>query len=295
VIGGVPVATVVSSGGAMSFAKNLWDRVFSRTPVSTPAPTPTPTPTSASVPTQVPTPVSKGTGPVQAMWKSADVDVPIVVTGILGTDPKTGKTFYSIEGSMSGVASDEIIWSTQKFSQTPAPTPTTTPVPIPTPVSTPFSMSIPTISTMPVPTRIPSLTITSTPIPTPTRIPTPVPVPTPTPTPTQIPTQVPTPVPPMIITPIQPKPIVLFPPIPSFGSGGGAATGGGRGYGLSDLGFWEFGDFYSGVHPLTGKLTKVKVSKKIRYGDVPRTIVRSRVSGSEVSSDVPYYKRRVTA
>ena len=87
--------------------------------------------------------------------------------------------------------------------------------------------------------------------------------------------------------------------IPGVGLGGGAATGS-KGYMPQDLGYWEFGfgkygELYSGVDPLTGKLVHVKSKKRIRYGDVPRTVLRSRTSGSKVSSDTPYYKKEYVA
>jgi len=83
---------------------------------------------------------------------------------------------------------------------------------------------------------------------------------------------------------------------------GGGGGGGGIGYDTSDLGYWEFGEMYAGVHPLTGKLVRVKSKRRIRYGDVPRTVyrkkkpsvIRSRISGN-VNSDTPFYKEEYSA
>ena len=95
---------------------------------------------------------------------------------------------------------------------------------------------------------------------------------------------------PPYVPPVPPPTLPLIIPPPFGGLGGGLVTGG-AGRMPQDLGYWEFGEFYAGVHPLTGKLVKVRRKKKIRYGDVPRTVIRSRVSGSKVNSDSPYYKR----
>jgi hypothetical protein len=86
------------------------------------------------------------------------------------------------------------------------------------------------------------------------------------------------------------------PALPSLG-GGGPIIGGGEG--IQDLGYWEFGDMYAGVHPLTGKLVTVRAKKRIRYGDVPRTVYRSKVIRSKISgstnSDTPFYKEEYAA
>ena len=103
------------------------------------------------------------------------------------------------------------------------------------------------------------------------------------------------------VPPSEPPPPIIPPPVWS-GLGGGVATTR-KGYMPQDLGYWEFGEFYSGVHPLTGKLVKVRSKKRIKYGDVPRTVtrnsksrvIRSRVDGGDVGSDSPYYKGRYSA
>lgn len=133
-----------------------------------------------------------------------------------------------------------------------------------------------------------------------TPAPTPYPwlVPTPTPTPIPIVTQTlpvppspppPAPVPPPPIPKPPWEPIPILPP-PLSGLGGGVATGGGAAR-PHHLGYWEFGEFFAGVHPLTGKLVRVRSKRRVKYGAVPRTVVRSRTSGSKVSSDTPYYKK----
>jgi len=180
--------------------------------------------------------------------------------------------------------------------QTPVTTPITTPVS--TPVAVPTIISVPVSSPTPVPTPTPTPTPTPAPVPTPVPTPTPTPVPTSIPAPVSITTTIPTSIPvsfvPRPIVSKPPPPIPFIPPPLPSGLGGGAA-GGGRGYRPTHLGYWEFGEFFAGVHPLTGKLVRVRRKRRFKYGAVPRTVVRSRTSGSQVNSDTPYYKREYAA
>ncbi len=177
-------------------------------------------------------------------------------------------------------------------------TPTTTPTGVSISTAAPTIVSVPSVTTVTTPILIsaPVPTIVSAPVSVPafTPVTTPMPISTPTPTPTPTPAPMPTPMP--IFTPIVTPPPTPFPiiPFPGIGGGVGGAAIGGIGRMPQDLGYWEFGEFYAGVHPLTGKLVKVRRKKKIRYGDVPRTVTRSRISG-KVNSDTPYYKREYVA
>lgn len=48
-------------------------------------------------------------GSVPAIWKNADFDCPIAVTGVLGKD-SCGKSYVSVLGSNSGIPLNEIVF-----------------------------------------------------------------------------------------------------------------------------------------------------------------------------------------
>jgi hypothetical protein len=55
-------------------------------------------------------------GPISAIWRNKDHDVPIEVTGIIGKDPE-GCNYISITGSTSGIPFKEIVFHKDQLSR----------------------------------------------------------------------------------------------------------------------------------------------------------------------------------